>query len=252
MAENPADSWQIEGLRATAFPSPDVQFDPKDWWNSVLSEGPDSQVDNMKLGTKTTQGTFKGNKLTLTVAPGRVDWNLAPSAQSEQALISSITLESPDEPFECFSELILKWLPLSPVLDRIALGTQAMLPAESKAQTYRLLQSYLPAVKLDEDSSDFIYRINRPRESKSGIDGLRINRVSTWMSIMMSLGQFSPDPRVGIKAIGLGQRAHACRVELDINTAQEFQGQLRHDQSVLVFRELVESAREILRHGDQP
>lgn len=252
MAELQANSWQIESLRATAFPSPDVQFDPKDWWNSVLSEGPESQVDNMKLGTKTTQGTFKGNKLTLTVAPGRVDWNLAPSVQSEQTLISSISLESPDEPFECFLELILKWLPLSPVLNRIGLGARAMLQAESKAETYRLLQLYLPAVKLDENSSDLIYRINRPTDSKSGIDGLRINRISTWMSIMVSSGHFLPDARVGIKAIDLGQRAHACRVDLDINTAGDFQGQLDHDQSALLFRELVESAREILRQGDRP
>src|SRR6266540_5266491 len=100
MAEISINAWQLESLRATAFPSPDVQFDPTKWWDSILTEAPDSDVDNMKPGTKVTEGTFKGNKLTLTVAPARIDWSVSPNPQPGDPLVSSITIGSPDEQFE--------------------------------------------------------------------------------------------------------------------------------------------------------
>jgi hypothetical protein len=251
MAEISTNGWQLESLRATAFPSPDVQFDdPMTWWNSILVKAPDSRVDNMKLGTKVIEGTFKDNKLILTVAPARVDWSLAPNPQPGDSLVSSMTIGSPEEQFQSFLELLTKWFPLSPVLNRLALGATAHLQSKSKTEAYQLLQKYLPAVTLDENSSDFIYRINRPRESNSGIKGLTINRVSTWMAIRVGYGQFALAPHGGMKGIAIGQPVHACRVELDINTAQEYEGSLMADESVRLFRELIDSARQILKQGD--
>ena len=49
---------------------------------------------------------------------------------------------------------------------------------------YRELGRFLPAVRLDEDSSDFSYQINRPRRS-TVIPELSVNRLSKW-----SVGKF--------------------------------------------------------------
>ena len=244
--------WQAESLRATAFPSPDTQFDSKNWWASVVGENPDTHVDNINIGVKETQGTFHGTKLSLKVHAARIDWTLTPNPQATDSPFSLLTLGSFEEKCADFCDLLKKWFPLSPSLSRLAFGTMVYLPAESKEDSYDKLQAYLPTVTLDRNSSDFTYRINRPRESKSGIEGLKINRLSTWMAIRVEFGQFTVGPHGGVKGIPVAKPMDACRVELDINTAQEYEGQIASDQSLKVFIELVELTREILREGDRP
>ena len=244
-------AWEAETLRATAFPSPDAQFDPTNWWSPVVGVAPETDVNNIKLGVKETQGTFSGARLSLNVQAARIDWTLTANPQVESPF-SLLTLGNFEEKWPIFSELLKKWFLLSPPLSRLAFGTIVYQPTEGKEDSYRRLQSYLPKVVLDPASSDFIYRINRPRKSKSGIEGLKINRLSTWTAVRVHFAQFAPTPEGGMKGTRLVNPIDACRAEIDVNTGQEYEGQIGPEQSVQVFAELVELAREILRKGDQP
>jgi hypothetical protein len=107
-------------------------------------------------------------------------------------------------------------------------------------------------MKLDaEGSSDFLYRINRRRLSQSGIENLQINRLSTWSVARAEYQAFALESG-GIPRVIRGEPIFACRVELDVNTAAEFEGKLLPDQSLKIFTELIELAHEILLEGDRP
>jgi hypothetical protein len=149
-----------------------------------------------------------------------------------------------------FEWLIEKWLPVSPLALRLALGGELVSPVDSVTQGYEYLRQYLPALKLD-NSSDLLYRINRPRQSKTN-PSVKINRLSTWGLIqgtILSLqltGPGGPRPSVSVSP----SHRPACRLELDVNTAPEAQVELRADDIRALLKEFTELASEIADQGD--
>jgi len=134
--------------------------------------------------------------------------------------------------------LMLRWLAGCPPLQRLAFGAVLTRPVDDLLTGYRQISDYLPFVQLDpESSSDFSYQINRPRNS-TVISGLRINRFSRWSVARVFASTF--DTQIG------------CRVELDINTAQEFQGELPQEKLPVIIQELVDLGKEIAENGDIP
>ena len=119
---------------------------------------------------------------------------------------------------------------------------------------YELIGQYLPSVKLDpENSTDFSFQINRPRPSTSGISKLQINRLSRWsvarlsgMVVQVTSGE--PTARVFESTEGL----HACRVELDINTAPSSDGAFPKENLATLVKELLGLGVEIAMSGDIP
>jgi hypothetical protein len=111
-----------------------------------------------------------------------------------------------------------------------------------------MLDRYLRWVEIDPQSSEFLYRINR-RATSTVIQGMSINRLSTWL-----MGKFA----VLVRIVDGGHpeqqiqptETFACAVELDINTAPEFQGPLPHADLPRIFGELVASGVEIATRGD--
>ena len=109
------------------------------------------------------------------------------------------------------------------------------------------MNDLLPHVQLDPaGSSDFMYRINRRRQCKSGISSLAINRLSTWsvariQDITMEAHRTVPGPS-----------SYVCRLELDINTAPEFKSALRKSSLTKLTDELIRLANEIASEGDKP
>jgi len=123
------------------------------------------------------------------------------------------------------------------------------LPVDDRPSGYRKLGSYLPGIQIDpEGSSDFLYQINRPRKARLNIPSLRINRLSNWSVSRIDIGgQF------GAQTIELpGLEQYACRLELDINTAPDFQEILVREQLRSTFEELVDLGKEIAARGDIP
>ena len=132
-----------------------------------------------------------------------------------------------------------------------AFGAVLLRPVENRQAGYQQIAAYLPHVQLDpEGASDFLYQINRPRNSNSGIPDLRINRLSKWsiaasMESTFSFGSTSA-------AHFPGPRHFACRLELDINTVPDFRDELAREQLPQIFQELVDLGKEIAKAGDIP
>jgi hypothetical protein len=153
-----------------------------------------------------------------------------------------------------FSQMMRDWL-LAAGLDiaRVALGVTLRLPVETKEAAYSLISKYVPC-PLATDTSDFLYRINRPRPSTSLGDDTIVNRLATWAVIHVV------EVRIAVSGGGAetqalsseGEPFIACRLELDINTAADRPGTLPHDRLDALLAEFGKLAVEIAVEGDKP
>ncbi len=241
--------WEVESLRVTAFLTAPVP--EQKWWTELLGAEAESKTSNRRVQLQQEEGSFQGKKLNLLVRANRVDWVLAPQDdQAPQAgtLLSLGTLPGPIDPF---LDLMLRWLKLSPPVERLAIGAILLQPVADRRSGYREIAKYLPAVKLDaEGSSDFSYQINRRRRSTTGIPNLEINRLSKWSVAEFRFGALSVSP--ASVAFSEGEVIPALRLKLDVNTAPEFQGSLPENKLPNLLRELVDLTLEIAERGDVP
>jgi hypothetical protein len=242
-------AWQAENLRLTAFINPAERIDPSTWWECLVGEAPETKLQKPKTGEQEEKGRFKKGYLALQVQPTRIDWRFSSVLEQEKLLEAFPTLGSFPEALRSFVELMTKWLKMCPPIDRLAFGALLVLPVEDKRTGYRQLSALLPLEVDAEGSSDFTYSINRPRPSKSGIPNLKINRLSKWAFVVLRLAAVSVGRHVGHAPY---DGPSACRLELDINTAAEFEGELPQEHILRIFDELVDLGQEIASKGDIP
>lgn len=247
----PIDAWQVASMRITAFPSEVVLTDRLSWWDDAVGLPPETVVSRPKAGQYQAQGEFEGRRLTLQIQPGRVEWRVsAVLKETEEAPDLRPLLGPFTEVLTSLSKVVRPWLPQAPAMTRFAFGAVLVQPVENKRAGYILMTKYLPSVAIDPDgSSDFLYQINRPRSSATGVEGLRINRLARWsvqvaQQVVVTLG-------ADIAARALNEET-ACRLDLDINTAPDFGRALPAGQMAALFQELIDLGREIAESGDLP
>jgi hypothetical protein len=244
-----ARNWLAENVRMTVFPVPGTRPDVAPWWRQVTEEDPETRVSKPATHEHIDEGPFDGGRLRLIVnALGIIQWNILPATPTE--VPSEIMQIGPlSDVLPGFQRLAERWLPMAPPLSRIAFGPTVFLPAPGRRESYQLLGELLRAsVNIDADrSSELVYRINRPRRS-TVIEGLEINRLSTWSALKVSVVVAA----VSGGANRLIQESYACRAELDINTAPTFQGTFDPPSAVRIFQELQQLGLEILQQGDIP
>jgi hypothetical protein len=249
----PLSTWQVETLRLTAFPSPTAQVAELAWWTELVGEPPETRISRPRMGGQQEEGSYRGGKLLLRVRPERIDWLFTTVHEEEGEVEAFPTIGAFPETVNIFLPLMRRWFDFDtcPPAQRLAFGAVLLQPVEDRSTGYQQLSRYLPHVEVDpEGSSDFLYQINRRRESTSGINGLEINRLSKWSVATWRPARLS----VGPAGIGYskGQEHFACRLELDINTVPNLQEELTREQMPQVLEELVGLGREIAREGDIP
>lgn len=238
--------WQAHGFRLTAFPSPTAEIREPTWWETVVGEPPDNRASQPKAGVMQEQGQLSGGNLTLIVQPFRIDWLFnAPEV--------NVVLGDIDEALNSFTPLMNRWLEIAPLLQRIAFGVTLRLPVEGRAEGYRVLSNYLPSVRLDaEGSTEFLYQINRPRSSNTGVEGLKINRLSKWMVEVTQQATYTVIPGALPSRLDEVEKDFYAKLEIDVNTSPDFNGDLPADQLHRIYDELVIFAKEMAHEGDIP
>jgi hypothetical protein len=238
--------WKAQSLRLTAFLSPSAQVGEQDWWKVLTGELPDSTISQPKIGVQKQEGKFKSEKiegqLVLSVQISRIDWQLTPLDMPESGF-PTIGLFS--DAMDSFSELMQRWLEIAPPIQRLALGAVLRQNTINAQEGYENLSKYL-TFRLDKDSSEFLYRINRPRKSQNIAD-LLINRLSTWSVDLLAGFVLSPNEPI---RYSLKPAEFALSLELDINTSADFSGELTPDKSPEILQELVNLSQEIAEEGD--
>ena len=245
ISENSAlELWQAQSLRLTAFPAKaEIETRPT-WWKYLFGEPAEKITSQPKEFLHQEEGTLENSKFRLKIQPGRIDWELEVSPDLPGAIEGIPVIASFPKALNLVLPLLLRWLSVCPVLQRLAFGAKLIQPVSGHAAGYRCLNKYLPHVQLDLESSDFMYRINRRRNSVSGIPDLQINRLTTWSVLRMILS-------LSAGGTPLSPMEHyACNLQLDVNTSPESVSELPKDKYSQLFEELVTLGKEIAIKGD--
>src|SRR5262249_18400556 len=140
-----------------------------------------------------------------------------------------------------------------PKMKRLALGSTIRLIVEDRIAGYKQLSAYLPFAIDGDQSSDFLYQINRKRQS-SVVPSLTINRLTQWS--VAALTRLTGQLTIGTSGLLPDMRKYdsksACQATLDINTDPEYQACFEKNQVKDLFNEFVELALEIGTRGDCP
>ncbi len=249
--ESSSQTRLVEHLRLTAFLHPDERPTEPAWWSEVTGAQPEQRISKPARGELQDSGLIGTATLSVSLQPGRVDWFISPGPlEATIDLVAAINSVGPfPDQFGEFTSMMERWLGSAPRVLRMAFGAVVLEQVPSKEAGYRKLAEYLRGVNIDPTGSeDLLYQINRPRPSR-GMPNLRLNRLSKW-----SVAYFQK-LRVGLAASPavqpqLGDRVHACRIELDINTPAEFSEVLPSSNLSQLFRELSDLGAEIVSKGD--
>lgn len=246
------DLWNFHNLRMTAFPAPMHSYEANvdEWWKEIVGDFPETITKNPKLGTSHAEGPVKYGLLVIENNPNRIDLVMKEADSPPTATQSTSSFV---EALNYFDGLVEKWLDMSgaPVLGRLAFGARLVFPVDGREEGYKLLQNFLHAVQVDPvNSSEFLYRINRPRASKISPD-ISVNRLNTWAVERNSVIVF---PFMPDQSSVLQQQISSfrCSLEFDINNKPENSLTEANTSSLEIFREFIELGKEIAIKGDIP
>lgn len=245
------DSWKVESMRLTAFHKNFIQTENLKWWEDLIRNKPESRTFFPKDDSLLVEGLFeseKNGKLTLKANPNRNDWSI--TSYEEKILRDLPQIGDFPKVVEIFFGKMKEWFEKESSLEirRLAFGTVVWQLAENQQDAYEKISNFLPCVTLEpEKSKDFLYQINRPKISEL-IPDLTINRLSRW-----SVGKFQKlHIKLGQQGLSEKKDSFVSRLELDINTDQNYQEKLPNEKLFKIFEELERFGEEIAQKGDQP
>lgn len=232
-------------MRLTAFPTSGDIVDLPSWWQAVVGTDPEDIAQSPKKQTGSVEGRHGDGKLMLKVEPGRLDWLLVPTdAAVEDALRDGDipSIGAAEDVAATFSTVVEKFLVLDnlPVVGRIAFGAILLHEESSRDTAYERIADYVP-VQLPQGCADFLFQVNRPTPSSSGVDGLIVNRLTKW-----SVASLKVQNSAGMVAIS---SQFYFRVELDMNTSPSFKAEIPRDKLKDVYQELLRSGMQIATGG---
>ena len=102
-----------------------------------------------------------------------------------------------------------------------------------------------------QGATNFMYQINRPRESAS-VPSFTVNRLSKWSVAAFESVSITVSPS-SVRAVGYADfPMHMSALELDINTSPKPDALIPSDEIPQLFHELVSLGLEIAERGDIP
>ncbi len=240
-------TWSWDLLRATLFTA--AQFSDQqqlELWIKFAGCDPDQDNFQRREGMRTLSAKLpnKEQSCNLTFQPTRIDFTLAPTQANPQ----SDTIED----IKAFGSQIASLVSDTDIsCSRLALGVVAGSSVASKIEGYQKLLALVPSLKFDPEGniSDLIFQFNRYFHSKS-IPGLVLNRLMTWNVLRSILMQLPMVAGGVLRPIGepLG---FSLRLDLDLNTPQEFQGDITGVDVKRLFDEMTNTTILTLAKGER-
>jgi hypothetical protein len=247
---DPAD-WRAETLRLTTFHAPALLEKTSGWWARVTGVDPETVVNKPKGGERAEVGVYEEWPLALQVQQrpeARVDWIASGFPLGDGDLDSPPLMPR----LVSFTEVVKRWLGSTcPEIKRMAFGAALNLPVADRVEGYRALSNYLNFDLDPESSSDFLYQINRRRNS-GVVAGVAVNRLMKWSVGVRHLKTLTIPLDGQLPQEETPRSAHHCRLELDINTTPEVTAPLPQERAAALVDEMVEWSLEIIRQGDVP
>ena len=176
---------KLRGLRLSTFVIDTIDPANRKFWESLIGTSPDEVHSRPRQPSVKEEGPFLNGWLSVEASNNRIDWRLSHDPKNPPQELPAVG------PYDVlrgeFQELMKRWLTLCPPIHRLAYGAVLLLPIRSLPDAHTMLDNLLPAVKIDRDNTrDLLYRINMRRASFCSIEGLEINRLSTWSVVRIS------------------------------------------------------------------
>ncbi len=240
--------WNLAQARLTCFFREPLENQKNDWWEEVLGVPPDESVTKRTEGIHTDKGIVNGRRLLLNIQRNKVDWLVSPVEQLSDELFNFIGTY--DESTIQLRDMLQNWVSTAGQIKRIAIGAIALEPVEDRENGYRFLQTMLPALTIQpETSSDFFFQINRPTIGEFREVAIKINRLMKWSVSQVEFHRQNLAFNTGLES-DLVASGHAARCELDISTDQDQDQEIDPAIRIDVLNRLFELGRSILQEGD--
>ena len=244
-----ANSWHALNLELIAFPVEAVPDQDQDWWRDLTGE----RGESLRRSTsRVDSGAFRGVAFRLELDLLRIRWAIGKLvAQDAEVLTSAPDIGPYQEAVEWFAPVMGEWLRTSaPPLKRLAFAGKVIRWTGSREESYAVLADCLrDSVKVDPQSREFQYRVNRPRSSAMGIEDFNINRLCTWSAVTLNV---TVQATTGSTTRQLERPWDGCLLQLDINTPVDRAIPIPPDRLVAAWEELVSLGNEIAIRGDIP
>jgi len=237
--------WKISTLRFTFFPKENFLFD-ENLWIKLFNNPPENITQQPKFKIMHYEGKYDSGNFVIDIDPIRVSIIYISSKNSNQF----ISLGEFKESKLVFQSIIERWFSIKecPIVNRIGFGGIFLIPVLTKVEGYKTINKFLPSLKIDvENSTDLLYQINRPRRSTVN-DNLIINRLMKWS--VFNLEASIDQPFIKSQSQKIVSREIGVRLEFDINTHVDYQGQFSPEQQKVIFDELNNLGDEISEKGD--
>ena len=235
-------------MRLSVFPLNEADALETAHWERGVGTPPEAVNRQTQTPRVIEEGVWNNGRLQVESQRGQIHWRAFSATPNPDGPVNIGPLASAIPPF-CAK--MSQWLGTHcPSANRIAFGANLMLQTGSLQEACAHLDGMLPDVSVAADGGrDFMYRINRRRESRYA-DGVEINRLATWSTVE------GVDLEVvivaGVPSARQANVRHFCRLELDINTVSVPDREIPREALPDVFGELVNAASEIAEKGDVP
>ena len=236
------EAWLTESLRFTAF-SVDTKELRLASFEQLENGSAEQIIERPNQNIRQETGKLGAHRFIIQCRAGRADFSLSMKSVSPPPQVNNIG------PFQEAMTLLIAtielWFRKAPPLKRLAIAPTLVMPFNSRLDAQKRAKKFLPKLDFDPElDRDFLWQINRPRNSKS-ISGLIINRVNRWQ--IFDLQSFS----VSEQGLTLGELSSALlQLDLDINTSAENKNQIESSSLSNLVGELSSIASEIMKKGD--
>lgn len=240
--------WKIESLRLTSFLNNDFNSSPLENWLKAISKNDPLSINKTvnqfqgiaQIGTSMLKLEWKNNRIDLFLNSN------APALEKNIGNYSDIT--------SLMNNFLLSFLDITdcPVSKRLAIGVILYIPIKNIEEATDILQPKLKSVTNIKGTSDFLFRINRPVQSKT-MPELKINRLMTWSIAVTQIIKL----QVNISQPNIIQQSTSnnsipelmCRLEMDFNTVDN-KVQLSVCEQKEISKELMSMVVEVAEKGE--
>ncbi len=123
-----------------------------------------------------------------------------------------------------------------------AVSLKHPVPSSPEGMDWLNSSGFLPSVKIDRTTVDFLYRVNRQAELKQSAGKILVHRLRTFSLVSVPGG--STTGGIGVP--------HACQLDIDVNTAQKHIVEMATHDYGAIFDAFVRWALDIATRGDVP
>jgi hypothetical protein len=241
--------WNVESLRLTSFLKNDFNNSLLENWLKEISK-------NEPLSINKSINYFQGlvqinsSMLKLEWNNNRIDLFLSSNAPPIESNIgTSNDIE------RLMHDILLGFFDINdcPVSRRLAIGIILNIPVKDYDEGVDVIQPKLKSVSNIKGTTDFLFRINKPVQSKM-MSELKLNRLMTWsigyLQILKIPFIISQQNIVQQNVQQDSKSEMICRLEMDFNTVESGEIGMSADNQKSITIELLNEAMKVVEKGE--